>query len=148
MKGFNLNTYKLHSLGDYVETIRRYGTTDSYSTQLVSWKFSNHVGCFLIWFILAMPCSRERHLTKPQKPHLLKPARRITSASWLRLSGGKQEFVKFSKSWAPANQVAVLRLLCCQGKILEGIMRLENLKITLKTFFHFYKRTQKIQQFG
>ncbi|KAI5894786.1 uncharacterized protein SCHCODRAFT_02495166 [Schizophyllum commune H4-8] len=30
----NLNTYKFHSLGDYVQTIRRFGTTDSYSTQL------------------------------------------------------------------------------------------------------------------
>ena len=35
-KGLNLNTYKLHSLGDYVDAIRQYGTTDSYSTQLVS----------------------------------------------------------------------------------------------------------------
>lgn len=33
---FNLSTYKLHALGDYVETIRRRGTTDSYSTQMVS----------------------------------------------------------------------------------------------------------------
>lgn len=35
-KGLNLNTYKFHSLGDYVESIRRYGTTDSYSTEVVS----------------------------------------------------------------------------------------------------------------
>lgn len=34
-KSFNLNTYKLHSYGDYVDTIRKYGTTDSYSTELV-----------------------------------------------------------------------------------------------------------------
>lgn len=34
-KTLNLNTYKDHSLGDYVETIRQYGTTDSYSTELV-----------------------------------------------------------------------------------------------------------------
>lgn len=33
---FNMNTYKTHALGDYVETIRQYGTTDSYSTELVS----------------------------------------------------------------------------------------------------------------
>ncbi|KAG6895033.1 hypothetical protein C0992_003455 [Termitomyces sp. T32_za158] len=32
-KTFNMQTYKLHSLGDYVSTIRRFGTTDSYSTQ-------------------------------------------------------------------------------------------------------------------
>lgn len=35
-KSFNLNTYKNHSLGDYVEMIRKYGTVDSYSTELVS----------------------------------------------------------------------------------------------------------------
>jgi hypothetical protein len=35
-KQLNMNTYKYHSLGDYVETIRRFGTTDSYSTQPVS----------------------------------------------------------------------------------------------------------------
>ena len=33
---FSLWTYKLHSLGDYVRTIRALGTTDSYSTQTVS----------------------------------------------------------------------------------------------------------------
>jgi hypothetical protein len=32
---FNLTTYKAHSLGDYVEAICMYGTTDNYSTQLV-----------------------------------------------------------------------------------------------------------------
>ena len=35
-KKLNLNTYKFHSLGDYVAAIRRFGTTDSYSTQVVS----------------------------------------------------------------------------------------------------------------
>lgn len=34
-KVFNLNTYKVHALGDYVATIRQYGTTDSYSTEPV-----------------------------------------------------------------------------------------------------------------
>jgi len=35
-KTFNLQTYKYHSLGDYVSTIKRLGTCDSYSTQVVS----------------------------------------------------------------------------------------------------------------
>jgi hypothetical protein len=35
-KIFNLNTYKFHSLGDYTETILNFGTTDSYSTEMVS----------------------------------------------------------------------------------------------------------------
>lgn len=34
-KTFNLATPKFHSLGDYVATIYRFGTTDSYSTQTV-----------------------------------------------------------------------------------------------------------------
>lgn len=33
---FNMQTYKVHSLGDYVEAIKTYGTTDSYSTEPVS----------------------------------------------------------------------------------------------------------------
>ena len=35
LKVFNLKTYKFHALGDYCSTIRRFGTTDSYSTQTV-----------------------------------------------------------------------------------------------------------------
>ncbi|KAG2028940.1 hypothetical protein BDR03DRAFT_882286, partial [Suillus americanus] len=35
-RSFNLNTYKFHALGDYVASIRRFGTTDSYSTEPVS----------------------------------------------------------------------------------------------------------------
>jgi hypothetical protein len=35
-KSLNLNTYKFHVLGDYSEMIKMFGTTDSYSTQVVS----------------------------------------------------------------------------------------------------------------
>jgi len=34
-KELNLQTYKFHALGDYVQSIRLFGTVDSYSTQLV-----------------------------------------------------------------------------------------------------------------
>lgn len=34
-KLFDLCTYKMHALGDYVQAIQLYGTTDSYSTQIV-----------------------------------------------------------------------------------------------------------------
>jgi hypothetical protein len=36
VKLLNLLTYKFHALGDYVQTIKLFGTTDSYSTQVVS----------------------------------------------------------------------------------------------------------------
>lgn len=35
-KSFNIQTYKFHVLGDYVSSIRHFGTTDSYSTEPVS----------------------------------------------------------------------------------------------------------------
>ena len=37
---FNLHTFKMHSLGHYVDAIRMYGTTDNYSTQVVSYIIS------------------------------------------------------------------------------------------------------------
>jgi hypothetical protein len=36
IKQFNMNTTKIHSLPDYAAHIRRFGTTDSYTTQTVS----------------------------------------------------------------------------------------------------------------
>jgi hypothetical protein len=39
-KYFNLSTYKLHALGDYAKTIRLFGTTDNYSTQVVRFTHS------------------------------------------------------------------------------------------------------------
>lgn len=41
LKHFNMSTPKLHFLGDYVSTIKQFGTTDSYSTQAVSPPFSS-----------------------------------------------------------------------------------------------------------
>jgi len=37
-KELNLSTYKLHALGHYTDTIHRFGTTESYSTQTVRFK--------------------------------------------------------------------------------------------------------------
>jgi len=35
LKSFNLRTYKLHALADYAKTIRLFGTTDNYNSQVV-----------------------------------------------------------------------------------------------------------------
>lgn len=43
LKVFSLDTYKAHSLGDYVEAIKQHGTTDSFSTETVSGLFYNSV---------------------------------------------------------------------------------------------------------
>ena len=39
-KTFNLQTYKVHALGDYVSTIKMFGTTDSYTSAIASISFS------------------------------------------------------------------------------------------------------------
>ena len=38
LKTLSIDTYKHHSLGDYPRIIQMYGTTDSYSTEPVSWR--------------------------------------------------------------------------------------------------------------
>jgi len=48
-KCLNLSTIKFHFLGDYVAWIRRMGTTDSYSTQLVCKLISHHTKTDLIY---------------------------------------------------------------------------------------------------
>lgn len=47
-KLFNLILIKLHALGDYVKTIKTFGTTDSYSTQPV-W-----ITMFLLYLLLVL----------------------------------------------------------------------------------------------
>lgn len=46
-KTLNLNTYKFHALADYVATIRLFGTTDSYSTLLVSFIHCRIILCLI-----------------------------------------------------------------------------------------------------
>ena len=48
-KTLNLQTYKLHALGDYPEQMQTYSTTDSYSMQPVSYL------CLLIYLSLIFP---------------------------------------------------------------------------------------------
>lgn len=48
---FNLIMYKLHALGDYVRMIWMYGTTDSYSTQPVSFHI-RRVKSFVVLILL------------------------------------------------------------------------------------------------
>ena len=41
-KTLNLQTYKIHALGDYPNQIRMFGTTDSFSTQSASFHYIVH----------------------------------------------------------------------------------------------------------
>lgn len=48
-KRFNLCTYKLHALGDYVNAIWMYGTTDNYTTQIVRFPKSSPALSQISW---------------------------------------------------------------------------------------------------
>ena len=65
-KKLNLRTYKYHALGDYIDTIQRIGTTDSYSTQLVSF-------CMMLGLLLTAGL-RASLSTKHPKPGHFRPA--------------------------------------------------------------------------
>jgi hypothetical protein len=54
-KEFNMNTTKIHSLPDYPVHIRRFGTTDSYTTQTVS------PGVNTLYIMLIFPQSELAH---------------------------------------------------------------------------------------
>ncbi|PCH35863.1 hypothetical protein WOLCODRAFT_51266, partial [Wolfiporia cocos MD-104 SS10] len=43
IKKLNLSTYKFHALGDYVQAIRQFGTTDNYTTQIVRSRLLRHI---------------------------------------------------------------------------------------------------------
>lgn len=46
---FNLNTYKVHSLGSYARAIRFYGSTDNYNSQTVGFPCLDSVSSLIYW---------------------------------------------------------------------------------------------------
>lgn len=74
-KTFNLFTYKFHALGDYVSSIRWFGTTDSYSTQTVS----GQCLCFVFPQLILLPSLNSSIVLR--KPIILELARTILQNS-------------------------------------------------------------------
>ena len=62
-KHLNLKTYKYHALGDYVSTIRRFGTTDSYSTQPVSLQLTCAFCLLLMDIRVNLSTEHQRHVS-------------------------------------------------------------------------------------
>lgn len=134
-KGLNLNTYKLHSLGDYVDAIRQYGTTDSYSTQLVSrtslclendWRFSRV----------------NYHIVIPRFP-IRGLAKKITRGRLPRLRGDERGFAASGRK-SQINQHRCPRPMNTSRHVLTIIMRSESPRIIRKTFCYFCSKTPMI----
>ena len=96
-KTLNLQTYKLHALGDYPEQMQTYSTTDSYSMQPVSYL------CLLIYLSLIFP-PRENESTVLAKIDLLAPAKRCSFLNLLQLNGGKHAPIASDPSWLVSKQ--------------------------------------------
>lgn len=58
VKKLNLGTYKFHVMGDYVRMIKLFGTTDSFTTQMVC-------ACFISTMQLTLYLARESSRTEP-----------------------------------------------------------------------------------
>lgn len=74
---FNMNTYKLHALADYPAYIRLMGTTDNYSTQMVSSLFSSPK----IFLTESSTIKRESSSTSVQKDSITVPLKKILLSS-------------------------------------------------------------------
>lgn len=85
LKRFNLQTYKYHSLGDTANTIRRYGTSDSFSTEPVSVPCHINVLCAdrIDGHRVNLSTVRQKLVTNAQTK------RKDLLDNWLRLSGGR-----------------------------------------------------------
>jgi len=128
----NLQTYKLHALGDYTEQIWRYSTVDLYSTQTVS-----HQGLLIclsqiFWF------SRASLSTILAKVDLLAPAERCSFHNLPRSNSTRHAPVISKQSW----------LLCEQAQrkastiIPKIVITLAKLNVFLKTSCYLLESTQ------
>jgi hypothetical protein len=86
---FNLFTYKHHAFGDYVWTIRRYGTTDSYSTEPVS---PSTCLCGTQDPTRSNYHTRASSNIAPLSPAISVPAVKSLSNRWHKLNGAKSVF--------------------------------------------------------
>jgi hypothetical protein len=91
-KTFNLQTNKLHALRDYVSSIMRFGTTNSYSTQPM--RDSTLVGVAFLLF-----AHRENESTASGKGGSFGPVARISFVSSLKLKGGSYAYAVFARGW-------------------------------------------------
>jgi len=88
-KKFNMSTFKLHCIPDYPPTIRKYGTTDSYSTQIVSLFRRDTRLCFTTdyyrasWHIVYPKCGTG-HQTRIVGLSTRSPTKRAAHGSTLR----------------------------------------------------------------
>jgi len=122
-KTFNINTYKLHSFGDYVATIRQYGTMDSYSTEPVCDLFDVPVSDTELYYQgeLEHRSAKSRY-TRTSRKHFVKQL--------MQIEHRQAVFVAFASATRRPEDPQARKLLSQPKRIMSS----ENPKITLKTF--------------
>jgi hypothetical protein len=92
-KNFNIQTYKHHALGDYPSMIRRFGTTDSYSTEPAS------ISSAAVNLDIDANFYRPNLSTGHQRLGILVRIESNLSNSSLRLSAVRFDFAVFEQSF-------------------------------------------------
>ena len=138
-KKFNLQTYKFHALGDYAATIRRYGTSDSYTTEIVSLLQSYLIAFFILSW------RRENSNIVVQKPTSPVQIVKNMSNRWPRSSAVKLEFGVSGRktSWMQKPAMTTTILLRAQ----RVTTPLAKMKICHWTCHSSCNDTQEILQF-
>jgi hypothetical protein len=98
-RSFNLNTYKIHALGDYVETIKTYGTTDSYSTEPVNDALA------LIEYYIFLTYHRVNWSIAVPRRGTSAPPKRNSSNNLRRLNEGRLAYGGSVENLVPGNKV-------------------------------------------
>jgi hypothetical protein len=133
LKTLNLNTYKVHSLGDYTAAIRRYGTTDSYLTEPVRKKSSEPLHVFNGLAI------RVNWNIAYQRPDIIAPVANTSPSRLRRSSDDKIVFDVSANATRRPGSPATRKFLAH----LTYITELENRRISPRTFPFFYANTRE-----
>ncbi|KAG2154500.1 uncharacterized protein EDB93DRAFT_1065245, partial [Suillus bovinus] len=83
VKKFNLTTYKFHAMGDYIRTIRLFGTTDSFTTQI------GELAHRALKAFYPLTSKKDTHSQLARQEHCRHILRRVAEAGVLSASSNK-----------------------------------------------------------
>jgi hypothetical protein len=138
-KTFNLERYKYHALGDYADTIRRLGTTDSFSTEPVS----NPLGHINLRMLIIL-CNRANLSIEHVRLGSSARTKKFMSGSWHKLN--------VVKPVSGASEQMSIKMVAAVPKPWPACLRTITTSDLLKTFMStsgpFFKNIQEIQLCG
>ena len=128
LKTLNLQTYKMHALGDYHNQIRMFSTMDSFSTQSVRFHY------FVCPSTVSNDQTRRESLsTTSEKVGLPERVEKHLSPNWHPLSVVKNESITSELRWPP--HMPIIKIQCQISQMYTMLSASQ--KIFQKTFCYF-----------